>query len=1095
MDRRMVRLTVVVVLAIVGLWLVGNGVVRVASAQPALGERSFAPLAITPTLQLVDSDGTTLLSSPGVQQIALGDPFTTTLWLRSTFPAPALIALDTVRVVDVNGAAGAIGLAASPISATIDAGGLLPIQLALQDKALTAGGYTVTVEWSAAVQTPEPSQAAGAVELRLIVDAPDVYTPTFQLVGMTGQAVLSSPIITYLAPSDSFAYPLMFRNPFTKSAEIAIDAIQVVPGSIGLAASPPTVTIDAGGLASIQLALTSGPLTAGQYTATVTWRAEVGTRELPQLSGTVSLVLVVDALADALDWGQTDFAYVLNPAQPTTDSVRLVTWLTPTDGITLQITSLMSAGAVSPSIKSADFITIDAPQRDGQGVVFTLEFQPDRMPLPGTYDSVFRASAPGVEALTSTFQLIVPAHPRGPYRLVMGELGSRTELTATYPQSLTAAVQFTGMRWLPVSTDILPWWPLLVSVLLLGIGITILLGYWLWAQGVPRPFWQGVFFGLNSIAAGLLVIFVGQSPLWALLGLIVLAAIDVVWILRAKLERGATVKFSLSLISLIGVSVLSVWIMLNDAGKLDLGSAYVDGRTLAVWEAEGRGPIHDMTITAGNVVNSTGDEGQICLDVSCRSTTGVSVLTRTTIAAGEVLTVPIRGISGLKQPGIYQGRILIQSPDIKGGVVEVPVQITVHDFIFWPGLIILLGVVAGAYSRYLAAAGREKLILRRRAERLWQTWDDNIPYDRLYGEAQSPIYAAARRDLDDAIRLLDLESEWGAEDAKSEVDAVEQRFADYQRLSDLVLAVCRASVPPDDTVLTSGLSKVENALCEGKLRLATDLMSDILRRRLPELLKQIKAKNTTTDVSDEPPRTAISKAVSAAEALWDAAKYLEAWAQYAEARLKLSDVVGVLPPVDPATNTYAGMVVDERAKESASLVIRIQPTRLSYPKGDMLLLRLDPQPEPAISVDWGVLEDSSVAIFQAVRGVPGSWSVEFSQPGTWTISARVASNPPKSTLTKVRIVSSRLDVLYGDKRRQEFSRQLLSGLLALIGGAVANRVFGFTFGSLEEYLLAFTWGVGVSYGVDQFSPGYGALKQAIHKLTPTETPPEKPPGA
>jgi hypothetical protein len=95
----------------------------------------------------------------------------------------------------------------------------------------------------------------------------------------------------------------------------------------------------------------------------------------------------------------------------------------------------------------------------------------------------------------------------------------------------------------------------------------------------------------------------------------------------------------------------------------------------------------------------------------------------------------------------------------------------------------------------------------------------------------------------------------------------------------------------------------------------------------------------------------------------------------------------------------------------------------------------------------------------------------------------------------LKIIPSRQDMLYREKRQHEFNRQILAGLLALIGGVVANRVFGFTFGSLEEYLLAFTWGVGVSYGVAQFSPGYAALKAAISKLTPPEDSSEKPSGA
>jgi hypothetical protein len=567
----------------------------------------------------------------------------------------------------------------------------------------------------------------------------------------------------------------------------------------------------------------------------------------------------------------------------------------------------------------------------------------------------------------------------------------------------------------------------------------------------------------------------------------------------------AVILLTLWLLGSIGGGALVGFVVSSGKSSLDLNSAYIDGRTLTVWEAEGRGPIRDVTITAGSVINSTGDEGQIRLEtktcnkivvplrtLDCSLTAG-NVISPTTLDPGAVLSVPILSVNGLKQPGIYQGRILIQSPDIEGGVVEVPVQITVHDFIFWAGLVILLGVVAGAYSRYLAEGGRQKLVLRRRIECVWQEWDDNIPYDRLGAGMPGSIYEKVRRDLNRATDLLDQESEWGLEDATSKVDDIEQRLVNYKRLSSIVSDLRRASVPDNDQVLKPKLNELEDALSQGDIRLATDQMSEILRWRLPELLKQIGEVNTTIKATNESIWTEINALAIKSDDLRQKENYLEAWTWYTEARSKLLTVVHTLPQVEAHSDMYMKMMVARTRSGEPS--IQIQPARVNYRVGENLLLQIIGGEEwAAEEVVWRAMLDngSDPDTLTNRIGLPPSAYWEPPTVGQWTITAQVTGK--QAVTMPLKIIPSRQDMLYREKRQHEFNRQILAGLLALIGGAVANRVFGFTFGALEEYLVAFTWGVGVSYGVSQFSPGYAALKTAIGKLTPTEAPPEKPPG-
>jgi hypothetical protein len=72
--------------------------------------------------------------------------------------------------------------------------------------------------------------------------------------------------------------------------------------------------------------------------------------------------------------------------------------------------------------------------------------------------------------------------------------------------------------------------------------------------------------------------------------------------------------------------------------------------------------------------------------------------------------------------------------------------------------------------------------------------------------------------------------------------------------------------------------------------------------------------------------------------------------------------------------------------------------------------------------------------------------------------------------------------LYRDKRRHNFHRRLTALLLALLGGMAARRIFGLTFGSFEEYLGAFTWGVGAGAGIDPVAEGYKYLKEKVQEL-------------
>ncbi len=69
----------------------------------------------------------------------------------------------------------------------------------------------------------------------------------------------------------------------------------------------------------------------------------------------------------------------------------------------------------------------------------------------------------------------------------------------------------------------------------------------------------------------------------------------------------------------------------------------------------------------------------------------------------------------------------------------------------------------------------------------------------------------------------------------------------------------------------------------------------------------------------------------------------------------------------------------------------------------------------------------------------------------------------------LKIEPSGMEVIYRDKRRHNFSIVLAASLIALVFGMLARRVFSLTFGSFEEYLLAFAWGTTVYAGTEVVS--------------------------
>jgi hypothetical protein len=568
-----------------------------------------------------------------------------------------------------------------------------------------------------------------------------VLTTTLRLVGPDGETLLSPPVFC-VRVSEPLSRSLYVRNLLPRAVSIVAERVEIssadgasVPGMLGL--SPISQTVAADKVGTFTLSLVEGWLPAGTYSGMLELSAE-GTQP-----ATEQFVLLVSPWPAELEWAQEEFVYVADAAH-TEAAIRVVARHADAENIQAELATLTAGDNMTVPFKTADFLSITPPPTLTKDTVskVTLNFTPAQLPMPGTYNGKLQLSASNAAPITASFTLVVPDRARGSYRLVVAELGQSPPITTPTSLTLTTALQFTGVRWLPASASTASWWPVVAAALLFGVGLAVLTGYTVWGVGGPAPKAEAKVKGW-----------------WQKVG----KWLQKVWTLAAGHPKVSLGLMAVTLALVVGGLSL----------KLDLTQTHVGDRNLLIWEVEGRGPVREMRVLGGEVVNQVGDWGQIRIGDHDGE-----------IAAQDILAVPVTGIQGLSQPGVYQGRILIQSPDIAGGLVQVPVQVTVHDLIFWPALVILLGVVAGGWMKYLQDMVGGRLEQRRKLQEAWSQWNTHLDRDP-YGETKgriNPLYTRIRTHINVTEQLLGLDPEWGIEAARETVTSVGKDFTDYSTL-------------------------------------------------------------------------------------------------------------------------------------------------------------------------------------------------------------------------------------------------------------------------------------------------------------------------
>lgn len=656
------------------------------------------------------------------------------------------------------------------------------------------------------------------------------------------------------------------------------------------------------------------------------------------------------------------------------------------------------------------------------------------------------------------------------------------------------------------------------------------------------------------------------------------------------------------------VAFLLVWCLSDSPDYLrrlglaapDPTQAHVGPRTLLIWETEGRGPVRDITVQGKEVASEIGYTGQISVGVHAGR-----------IEAGGVLTVPI-DIEDLSRPSAYVGHILIQSPDIKEGVKKVPVQVTVHDSLLWPALVIMLGVILGGYVKYQQGIASKRLEKRRDIEQEWQKWDDYMSSDDyLYPVPKdgvgriNPLYEKVWHRLNRVVKLLEVNPEWAMDDADSTVSVVKEQLDTYQRLSEAVTSWSEDLAPEtgksrsesDIGKARDWIKEAKRALRRGDLPDATIFVGKLIRDALPGGIKGLRelVEEKLKDEKDEKKKKAlqdIKALLDQADALCKQGIHGGAWLKFKEAEHQLRQLGVVIPlfvslwkpPKEPPKEEY------KMKAEEPGYRIRLLRDVDRYP-GDIVeieVVRISSDgevesPLPGVTCEWAVIsDDPKAAEWDEETKTKPRTKVRFYQEGPWKVKATVTEGNTKYypdlelqvkpctykirefvpearhyventiplevvrlgeddesvglpddaicrwkmdqeesvefdkegrrtevTFYKIRrwtvtvtvkvpkedklevvgtaelpldIKESRMVMIYKDKRRQSFNRRLAALLLALVGGIAAKRVFGLTFGSFEEYLEAFGWGVGASLGIDPVAGTVTAIQLKLGEL-------------
>jgi hypothetical protein len=1054
MSRRIVLASIAVGLALVGVSLTIGGMARADDPPPTL-------------------DLSKTLDSTPVYSIDITEGLSVTLPVSNRVESRAQITVtakldEIVEVATGESAAGIFGL--MPLSQTAEAGKVLAFALSLKETEQPTVTRLYTGLLTLVTTGPDVTPTVTTTQpftLNVMVPAPEreaPMTPTLplRLVGDNGELLSSPPVYRVLVSDDGgwISTVLGVYNVGSEDLAIAAGPLtlttatgDVPPATLGLA--PVSQTLKADEVVTISLFLTDGWLPAGRYSASVRFSAE-GMGPL-----TEPLVLLVSPWEAQLEWAQEVFVYEADEAH-TEATIQFLARYSDAKDISAQLPAVKPKGVQTTPFSTKDFLTIRPSSRPSltqdRITTFTLSFITSTLPTPGKYEGELQLSANNAVPITAPFTLIVPDSARGSYRINCAGLGPTPRISPTMWVTETEALQFTGVRWLPGSSHVIgSWWPVVAGALLLGLSLALLTHYAWWSLEAPGP---------NGTAGK------GIGP--------------------AEVFGAVTVAI---------VLVLGLGLGLFQGG--------VGERTLLVWETERRGPVRNVVVQGGEVTSEFGHTGSI----------GIGEYDKR-IDAGGVLTVPI-DIAGLPHPGAYAGKIVIQSPDIRDGVKTVPVQVTVHDFILWPALVILLGVALGGYVNYRKDIISGRLAQRKAIEEVRQEWDDHMVTDNYrlcwlqWASEESrmnPIYGEVFWKLDSALGLLKLDPEWGAANAQSVVGRVRRLLRRYQRLSNEVAELAEATGWGDESA-SEWLYKAEDALCSGLLDRAANAVGQINRERLPNCITQLGTK--LEEVKDEKLKKTVKVLLTKARELCISGDYGQAWELYKEAEYAILAQGTRVPRCKPCKpralpspdygyayeedDEYYGQYEDDR---SATRRARMRELRGKYYKisatwsrrrvDDTVLLRLiyvGPEFEYRdVTPKWSVKPTSKMEIHSEYEF---DTTARLCDEGSCTIEAVVYDETGQLHIAdqpeplRFDIEPSQMEAIYRDKRRHTFYLQLAAGLIALVGGMVARRVFDLTFGSIEDYLLAFGWGVGANAGtqrVARMSDGFNAMLGKVYLI-------------
>ena len=439
---------------------------------------------------------------------------------------------------------------------------------------------------------------------------------------------------------------------------------------------------------------------------------------------------------------------------------------------------------------------------------------------------------------------------------------------------------------------------------------------------------------------------------------------------------------------------------------------------IVIDETGGRANVHDLKVAAQDVfVKGTTERAGAVLVRVVDATNGADGTGRT-LPAGEQREVVLE-ISGVNRAGALATSLLIASPSL-AAAATLPLTLQVADRWPMPLFVITLGVVLGAWVRYLSQVARPREVARVKSVFI----AGHVA--RWRERSRDPQQIQLLDEIDDLLRVSEERLQVGnAAGAETALNDAETKLADFRKAWDERF---------------QGLIKRVQETAAGL---------DALQVEIPD-----------TDTDDLARLDSARRLVAGARQSLGIFDLEAAESQLAAAAITLEQLRAAHPP-DAAVR---GLAPARRGPELDIEVAEGPGARIAGRVLSFQLLDLDGAILPDDEIEWDFGEGPRLT------APPGRVTHHFRRQGAFRVRAAIKRNGQDvlAAATDVQILPHPIEPLVIERttrlRGLELGLTFVSIVLAILT-CMGLLFFGRVFGTPSQYVEAFLWGFGIDSGV------------------------------